>query len=152
MIYEFITPSDPITFKAETDAVAYAISVYLGNGKGGCTSEDGRHLDTMLMFADAENIKKSVKDNLGTDTINEFIEQHPNECAAAFESFAYGSIADRKTFDAACEAITDKDKLEKFKNVHEETQRTSMSEWVKYAWKVGRIIREKTEKGIKLYE
>ena len=35
-IYKFITPSDPITFKAENDKIAYACVLFLGNGKAGC--------------------------------------------------------------------------------------------------------------------
>jgi len=51
-IYEFITPSDPITFKADDDKVAFTCALLLGNGKAGCTNlKTGDSIPTMLMFA-----------------------------------------------------------------------------------------------------
>ena len=49
----------------------------------------------------------------------------------------YGGVSDRRTYDSAIKAITEKEKLEEFKKQHENENRTSMSEWVKTAWRYG---------------
>jgi hypothetical protein len=39
-LYEFVTPSDPITFKAENDKIAFCCALILGSGKACCTNVD----------------------------------------------------------------------------------------------------------------
>lgn len=74
--------------------------------------------------------------------------------AAAIQSFAYGSPQDRKVYDAALAAITEPEKLDEFKKIHEDSMRTSMSRWVAYAWEQGQRLasyiqeNNKKEKGI----
>ncbi len=134
-IYEFITPSDPITFKADDDKVAYICAVLLGNGKAGCNNlTTGESLRTMLMFSQKPD--KDIQDFIGED-VNEFIETNKPKIAACFNSFAYGSFSERQTYDNACEAITDPDKLKEFKEKYENDNRSSMSQWVKAAWRHG---------------
>lgn len=132
MTYEFVTPSDPITFTAANNAVAYAVALYLGSGKAGCIREDGESLDCVLMFAGEEATKKSILDNLGME-FKDFMEANHGDLVAAFESFAYGNFADRRQYDDAIAAITDHDKLAEFKAKHEDRERTSISRWVKSA-------------------
>ena len=63
-IYEFITPSDPITFKADDDKVAFTCALLLGNGKAGCENKaTGESLPTMLMFA--KDPDKDIQDFIG---------------------------------------------------------------------------------------
>jgi hypothetical protein len=140
MIYEFITPSDPITFKADDDKIAIAVSLLLGNGKAGCRKEDGESLPTMYLFHSdpLPEIEKSLGESLET-----FIDSNKDAIATAFDSFAYGSIEDRKQYDDATEAITDPAKLEEFKSKHEDRHRSSMSQWVQMAWKYGKAMRAK---------
>lgn len=142
MIYDLINPSDPVTFVAEDDATAYAVALYLGRGKTPCTREDRVDLDTMLMFASEDKIKESVKRNLGTETVNEWIDANRIKFATALESFAYGSINKRKEYDDAIAAITDPEKLKEFTAKHEDRNRTSMNKWVDYAWKLAATVRK----------
>lgn len=137
-IYEFVTPSDPITFKADDDKIAYTCALLLGQGKAGCRRHDENgneeSLPTMLMFckdADAE-----IKEFIGGD-FDDFIEQNKKKIGEAFSSFMYGGVSDRRTYDNAIKEITEKEKLEEFKKQHENENRTSMSEWVKTAWRYG---------------
>lgn len=134
-IYEFITPSDPITFKADDDKVAFACALILGNGKAGCTNlKTGDKIPTLLMFA--QDPDKNITEFIGCD-LDGFVEANKPKIAECFKSFAYGSKSDRETFDDACEAITDPEKLKQFKAKHEDKNRSSMSQWVKAAWQHG---------------
>lgn len=139
MIYEFITPSDPITFKAGSDKIAFFCAALLGNGKAGCKNFDtGDGIPSMILFsADPE---KDITDFLGKG-IKEFLEENNDEICDAFASFSYGSPSDRETFDNACEAITDIEKLKEFKAKHEDKNRSSMTTWVKAAWGYAESLR-----------
>lgn len=137
--YEFITPSDSITFKAPDDKVAFACAVLLGNGKAGCKNlKTGESLGSMLFLSrdpDAEMTKF-----LGMP-MGEYLKQNTVAVKESFLTFSYGSVEERRTFDDACQAITDPKKLKKFKADHENRNRTSMSEWVKHAWHLGEKIK-----------
>ncbi len=131
-IYKFITPSDPITFRADCDKVAFTCALLLGNAKAGCTNmTTGKSLPTLLLFsAEAE---KQVSDFIG-GSLDGFIDGNKPRIAECFRSFAYGSVSDRQTFDDACKAITDAERLKEFRAKHEDRSRSSMSQWVKAAW------------------
>jgi len=134
MIYEFITPSDPITFIANDNKVACVCSVLLGNGKAGCTREDGEKIPSMWLFHPdpVPEIEKYLECSL-----DDFIKANKAAISECFKSFSYGDFSDRKQYDAAIEAITDPDKLAKFRATHEDSNRSSMSKWVAYAWQMG---------------
>jgi hypothetical protein len=135
MIYEFITPSDPITFIANDDKVACVCSVLLGEGKAGCNREDGENIPSLWLFHPdpIPEIEKYLECSFG-----DFIKENKQAISECFKSFSYGHFNDRKQYDAAIEAITDPDKLAKFKNTHEDSNRSSMSKWVAYAWQMGK--------------
>lgn len=134
-IYEFITPSDPITFKTDDDKVAFTCALLLGNGKAGCTNlKTGDSIPTMLMFA--KDPDKDIQEFIGGD-FKEFLEANKPKIAECFKSFSYGSASDRQTYDYACDAITEPEKLKEFKAKHEDENRSSMSQWVKAAWQYG---------------
>jgi hypothetical protein len=137
MIYEFITPSDPISFIAPEDKIAIAVAIILGNGKAGCKSEKGESLPTLYLFHD--NPMPEIEADLGMP-LDSFIETNKKEIADSFLSFAYGDIEDRHTYDDALQAITDPEKKREFKNKHEDRNRTSMSKWVATAWKYGEAL------------
>lgn len=135
MIYEFITPSDPITFKANDDKVAFTCALLLGNGEAGCNNTStGRSLPTLLFFS--SNPDESIREFIGGE-FDEFIMVNKQQIGECFRSFCYGSAEDRKTFEDACDSITDEGKLKDFKAKYEDRNRTSMSRWVKAAWFYG---------------
>lgn len=140
MIYEFITPSDPITFSAENDKVACICAVLLGNGKAGCTREDGESIPSMWLFHHdpIPEIEKYLETSMES-----FMDNNKAAIINCFKSFAYGSIEDRKSYDDAIAAITDEIKLNDFKKKHEDRNRSSMSQWVKQAWAYGESMAEK---------
>jgi hypothetical protein len=140
-IYEFITPSDPITFKTDCDKVAFACALILGDGKAGCNKLDDNgnsnvSIPTMIMFTSEPD--KVIEDFLGME-LQDFVEQNKPKIKECFASFCYGKPSDRKKYDSAVESISDPVALEEFKKNHE-NQRTSMSAWVKQAWSYGKIF------------
>lgn len=131
-LYKFITPSDDITFKANSDKIAFACALILGGGKAGCENMTTKvDLPSLLIFA--EKPHEIIKEILGCD-ITEFYENNKLEIADCFKTFAYTKAYDRKTYDDACEAIGDVEKLKEFKAQYEDSKRTSMTRWVKVAW------------------
>jgi len=141
MTYEFITPSDAITFVAPDDKVAFVCALVLGRGKAFCKREDGVDLDTCVLFRSEADVETIVRDALGCG-MPEFMESRWGEVADAFDTFAYGSFEDRRQYDDAVAAITDPEKLAEFKAKHEDRRRTSMSEWVRGAWDLAKSVRK----------
>ena len=140
MLYEFITPSDPITFHAADDGVAFCVATLLGNGKAGCKNCDTeKSLASMTAFMTEEGRKEIYSSYCGGN-LEQYVEEHLPDIAAALQSFAYGSPQDRKVYDAALAAITEPEKLDEFKKIHEDSMRTSMSRWVAYAWEQGQRL------------
>lgn len=137
MIYEFITPSDPITFLANDDKIAFACAIILGRGRAGCNryDEEGKeiNLQSMCMFAPDPfyHINATLKREL-----NDFIAENKQAIAEAFKTFSYGNITERIAYNEALAAIADPEKLKEFKAKHEDRNRSSMSQWVKSAWKI----------------
>lgn len=142
-IYDLINPSDRITFEAPSHAVAYYVALLVGGGRLGCDCEDGTSLDTLLWFATKEQVEESIEKNLGTNDLDSFLETNWEVAVAALNSFAYGSVGDRKIYNASLAAITDPEKLAEFKAVHEDWMRSSMSQWVDYAWQLAGNIEQK---------
>ncbi len=138
--YEFITPSDAITFKAASDRTAYACALVLGSGKAGCRNTDtGAEVPTLLLFA--QDPEKDISGYLGA-TIGEYMEANGPEMAECFDSFAYVSATERRIYDDALDAITDAENLLAFKQKHEDRSRSSLSEWVAAAWKYAAKMRQ----------
>lgn len=145
-IYEFVTPSDAITFKTDDDKIAYACALILGKGKAGCHRRDENgnevNLQTILIFcADPMPI---IKEKLGME-LDEFIEKNESKISECFLSFSYGKISERRTYDDAMEAITDEEKRKEFKAKHEDRNRTSMNQWVKGAWNIGEKLKKSAD-------
>lgn len=134
MTYELITPSDPITFKAESDQVAFFCALVLGGGKAGMSREDGAKCENPLVFLSSDPMP-GIEAFLGGE-LSEFSERNTPEIIACFRSFAYGNFSDRAQYDEAVEAITDPENLKAFKAKHEDRNRSSMSQWVGMAWKM----------------
>ena len=142
MLYEFITPSDPVTFAAPDDKVAFVCALLLGNGKAFCTREDGESVASCILFAPPGTLETRCQEILGM-SLDEYLTAHREPLATAFESFAYGDFDSRRQYDAAIKAITEPDKLAEFKAEHEDRKRTSLSKWVKAAWSHAKALRAK---------
>jgi hypothetical protein len=140
--YEFITPSDPITFQAENNQVAFAVAMAVGGGKAFCNLLDadgntvkgaGEMPCTAVMFS--PNAGQEAQAVLGLP-LADFIQANRPAVTAALRSFCYGNWASRTLYDLAVAEITDLEKLREFKKQHDLNLRTSMSQWVNYAWQL----------------
>lgn len=146
-LYEFVTPSDPITFKAKDDNVARAVTLMLGNGKAFCTNDQGETLNgTCFLFQPAEAMEAETKVQFGMP-LGDYLESEREAIRESFESFAYGSLKSRRNYDDAISAITDPEKLKEFKDKHEDRNRSSMNAWVKHAWKLAAGMKAKATGG-----
>lgn len=141
-LYEFITPSDPITFRAPDNRIAFVCALILGNGKAFCEREDGESIDTCFALGRRGELDGAITVMLGT-TLKEFTAAHSPAIADAFDSFSYGHFSDRQQYDDALAAITDPGELAEFKAKHDDRRRTSISQWVTGAWNYAGNFRAK---------
>lgn len=133
MTYELINPSDPITFKADDDRIAFFCALLLGNGKAGMRREDGEKYESPLVFLSSDPMP-GIDAFLGCP-LADFDADNLPEIVACFRSFAYGGFSERKRYDATISNIENTKILDAFKKEHENKNRTSLSEWVKAAWR-----------------
>lgn len=136
-LYEFITPSDAITFYAPDNKVAFAVALMLGNGKAGLKRKGApsdENIPSMLAFS--KEPEKTMDEYVGGN-FGEWMAKNRKEIANAMKSFAYTDFNNRFVYDKACDGIKDPVELDKFKHDHEDKKRTSMSKWVLSAWKIG---------------
>ena len=121
ILYEFITPSDPITFYAPDNDIAEAIAIFVGNGKAGISRVDGEEVpNTMVMFswADGQLVRfKKTMDNRITEVVT------------SGKTFAVCTSGFREEYDELTENGTNKDRIEKWDDKH----RSSMSNWCDFA-------------------
>lgn len=132
MVYNFITPSDPITFLAPNDKIAYACAIIIGGGKADCDNIDtGEKLHTMIFIH--EDPIDIVEDFLESP-FNNFVKANEIEISKALSSFAYGLPKDRAEYDNQLSGLNTPEEIEKFKEEHEDKERSSLQRWVKKAW------------------
>ena len=141
--YELVTPSDTVTFAANDDLIAYAVTLIVGQGKAGITKLTDKNLDNQenfpyqpfIAFMNKHHSDMIIQDAFGCK-LEEYVEdiEVRKKIAECMNSFAYGDLESRIVFDEAMEAIDDPAKREKFRKGHEDRNRTSMSQIVKGAW------------------
>ena len=140
--YELITPSDPITFNATDDKVAYCVTVLVAEGKAGCKRKDDtgklKDLGTMLFFC--SNPEKEIIKVLGCKA-DVFLKEHKDQVCAAFASFAYTNLTGRIDYDTQLSEIASPSEQEAFKIIYENQNRSSITQWVKYAWQLSKKIK-----------
>ena len=142
MTYEFITTGDAVTFIAPNDKIALACTIMVGEGKAGCQRYEGREIvDLEAMTANVTDPTRAIESRLQT-TLKKFIQENSSEMVKCFYSFAYGTIDGRAKYDAAIAELRDPNKLQEWKKVHEEANRTSLTTTVLSAWELGDAIKK----------
>jgi len=132
-LYEFITPSDPITFYAPDDDVALAVGIIVGGGKAGVTNlTTEESLPSLLLFVAEVAVKEAIKAPLAT------WRDRGAECIAAAHSFAVCDKASRPIYDECTEYGQDAAQVAKWNDAH----RSSMSDWCGYARQLERTEAE----------
>jgi|GEM_PF-5609913 len=145
MVYKFTTPSDPITFLAEDDKVAFLVTVIVGNGKTLYEPEDGHNVPSSFLIFAGDQTEAMIEGALA-NSMDHFIHARRSDIIAALESFAYGEFADRKVYDQTFALLKDDpNKLDKFRAIHDDAKRSSLSEWCKYAWNLAKQLKSKPQ-------
>ncbi len=142
--YDIVNPSDACTFLAPDAQIAVAVLAFLGEGSyaGTAVARNGERISetdakslAVPMFWGDGSYEAWWRENGWTECpVEAAIRDRKAEVLAALRSCAYGDLEDRATYDAACAAITDPDKLAEFKRGHEDRRRSSLNAIVKRAW------------------
>jgi len=122
-LYEFVNPSDEITFYAPDDDIAQAVTIYVGNGKAGLRIKNDKREMLRTMFILGE-IDPDIVDKLkiiSKERIDEFL--------AACHSFACCGFAERDIYDDYTSNGTNIKKV----NMWHDKHLTSMSDYCTYA-------------------
>lgn len=140
--YEIINPSDHATFLAPDREVALAVVALISQGyyAARCVAVDGVRverddaLDVPMFWGDGSYEAWWRAAGYEEEPLARVLAQRRAEVSAALRSVAYCTIEERITYDAACAAITEADKLATFKAGHEDRNRSSLNAIVKRAW------------------
>ena len=120
-LYEFITPSDPITFYAPDNDIAEAIAIFVGNGKAGCDGPDKSDMpNTMVAFGWSDG---------QLERFQETMDKRLDEVLAAGKTFAVVGPGMRQEYDTLTQNSTDEKGVELWDGRH----RSSISDWCGYA-------------------
>lgn len=123
MLYEFVSPSDEITFYAPDDEIAQVVTIYVGNGKAGLHRQDEAETpNTMFLFSPPG---KEVQ-----ETIARVMKVRLEEVIEAAHSFAVCGFSEREIYDDYTEHGSNKERQVKW----HDKNRTSMSDFCLYAW------------------
>ena len=121
-LYEFITPSDPITFYAPDNDIAEAVALFAGNGKAGIRAiDDSATPNTIIVFGGFSDGQ--------SDRYKATMDKRIEEVITAGKTFAVCSPKSREEYDELTDNSTNETAVEKWDNKH----RSSMSEWCGYA-------------------
>ena len=125
-LYEFINMSDTITFYAPDDDIAFAVTMYVGNGHSSCERlEDGKHI--------------AVKDSIPylftkipaiiLERFKTIITTRSTEVMESAHTFACCKPCERQIFDEYTNNGSDKEKYDKWDDTH----RSSTNNYCKFA-------------------
>lgn len=133
--YEFITPSDEITFNATSDAVAVMATMLVAQmafvKRISPTFQD---LPGGVALMPDDVFQRDVCSVFFGGDMEAFNQANATDISDALASFAYVSSKERRLFDAAVAAITDPEKLKEFREDHDDKERSSMNAYCKRAW------------------
>lgn len=155
-LYELVNPSDPYTFEAESEVIAGAVALGLGDGKypadqivdgrRAASEEEGDCIPCWAFDKDPEKAANKWFEERCGKGFNDFIRDNMEEIATALDSVLIGSHTDRKIFEAAMEKIDDPEKQKEFRDEWHDKKRSSMNDIGGYAWKLAESLRKKASK------
>lgn len=142
--YDIINPSDACTFLAPDRDIALATLALLGEGDYGgrpltrdgerVTEEDRAKLEVPIFLFTGSYEAWWTANGWSEEPIEKILTARKPEVSEALRSCAYGDLEDRRTYESACAAITDPERLAKFKADWEDRRRSSMNRIVNRAW------------------
>lgn len=117
-LYELINPSDPYTFYAPSIEVAGVCAALLSTSFGAKSVGDDE--STPVLFGWQEWL-----DERGINM--DWIDEHREEIAAAFDSFLIGDAAKRADVESMLKMLPEERRVE-WRNERQDRQRTSLSQ------------------------
>lgn len=147
-LYEFINPSDPWTFKAESHIAALLATLIVGDGKAmvDCL-EDGEENDfssPFFAFSGKEGIDNYIKGKFGYDNLEAALEDNYDAVANALTSFLIASKEERETVDMAVKMLSPEDAQKLIADFNDK-KRSSMNDFGTYAISLGQAMKRKRE-------
>ena len=140
-LYELINPSDPITFHAASDTVAFVVATWVGNGQTPAkNTETEEDVGGLFLFATEEDIAAEIKQKLGTKTIGAYISDNAEEVMQALLSFAVCDAPYRDTYDECVQRREAGQERDRFKLEYKERHRSSMNDFVAFAWRAAKQL------------
>ncbi|HUV66264.1 MAG TPA: hypothetical protein VMW24_20400 [Sedimentisphaerales bacterium] len=143
MLYELINVSDPYTFHADDPKIAQAVALLVGSTGMGLVDDQGNDYPTMLLVE--KDIDAKLEEIFGLP-MNDFVQGHYAELAVALDSVMSVGFRERNNYDAAIARMATEER-ESYRDEVHDRNRTSMSDYGWYAWRLARKCREKLEKG-----
>lgn len=141
-LYEIVNPSDPYTLRAPSALVASIAVILVGSGQYGIEAIGDSEPAAMPMFAFCPN---SALDEwclrVGGDTFGALLEANRAAVADCLDSVLFGPADRRAMYEAACAAIDDPQKLERFKAEWHD-RRSSMNDIGGRAWAMAAGLRK----------
>lgn len=132
-LYEFVNMSDEITFYADNNDYARAVTLILGEGKAGCRDRNGNSLP-YCMTAFHGKAPQEIYDNL-----DNMLKSKDEKLINALNSVAVCGFGEREIFDDYTENATNEEKWLKWDDVH----RTSLNNFGSYARKIAKKLQDK---------
>jgi len=121
-LYNFITPSDPITFLAPDNDIAEAVALYVGGGRAGVELVGGEKMPcTLVVFVGFSDGQEERYQKTMNERIDEVID--------AAHTFAVCPPAYREEYDELTKNSTDTKQVKRWDDKH----RSSISDWCTFA-------------------
>jgi len=145
MLYELINPSDSYVFNAKSREVAALVVFSFGTSYGAKPQEGDEDIPVFLLDG-VSGANEWYEEQFGRTT-DEGLSELMVEVADALDSFMYGHFEDWNRYIAACEAITDPEKLRTFKEKWHDGH-TSLNDIGGAAHLIAESLRERKRKGV----
>lgn len=134
---EIVNPSDAYTIDGTDTQAACAAILILGEGKYGLLNSDGDRVMSVFLFGGHEEFCQQMFGG----TIDNYIDGHKADIAAALDTVRIGSIGDREELEEALEAMAPS-KRAAFLEKRNDNRRTSMNDIGSRAAKYAKLLRE----------
>lgn len=143
-VYEIINPSDPYTFRADSDKVAVAVVLLTGEGQySGKRMRDGEDIGGMIAFLGKAGSEKKLAEDFGDFGV--WLKAHRGEVIAALDSVLCMGASDRFLYETAFEGLADDEARLAFRDKVHDERRSSMNDIGAYAWQLAERFRKASE-------
>lgn len=130
--YELINMSDNITFCADNDDYARAVTLILGEGKCGCRTQDGNSIHYCMTAFHGEAPQEIY------NQISNMLKTKDKKLIEALKTVAVCDFSEREIYEDYTENYTNQEKMIKWDDSH----RTSINNFFRYSQNVAHRLSE----------